>query len=88
MKWRKMNDAVDTDFHAGHFLRQLLQEQGHDVPWLAARTDSDTDALDLLLEQADMDAKLFVSLGLPLQPLFMQRVHESIFGKQPGEPVN
>ena len=82
MKRRKMNDAVDTDFHAGQFLRQLLQEQGHDVPWLAARTDSDTDALDLLLEQADMDAKLFVSLGLPLQPLFMQRVEEAIFGKR------
>ena len=82
MKRRKMNDAVDTGFHAGHFLRQLLQEQGHDVPWLAARTDSDTDALDLLLEQADMDAKLFVSLGLPLQPLFMQRVDEVIFGKR------
>lgn len=82
MKRRKMNYAVDTDFHAGQFLRQLLQEQGHDVPWLAARTDSDTDALDLLLEQADMDAKLFVSLGLPLQPLFMQRVDEVIFGKE------
>lgn len=82
MKRRKMNDAVDTDFHAGHFLRQLLQEQGHDVPWLAARTDSDTDTLDLLLEQADMDAKLFVSLGLPLQPLFMQRVDEVIFGSK------
>ena len=82
MKRRKMNDAVDTDFHAGQFLRQLLQEQGHDVPWLAARTDSDADALDLLLEQADMDAKLFVSLGLPLQPLFMQRVDEVIFGKE------
>lgn len=83
-----MNDAVDTDFHAGHFLRQLLQEQGHDVPWLAARTDSDSDALDLLLEQADMDAKLFVSLGLPLQPLFMQRVDEVIFGEQPEDVVN
>ena len=88
MKRRKMNDAVDTDFHAGQFLRQLLQEQGHDVPWLAARTDSDTDALDLLLEQADMDAKLFVSLGLPLQPLFMQRVDEVIFGEQPAEVAN
>ena len=88
MKRRKMNDAVDTDFHAGQFLRQLLQEQGHDVPWLAARTDSDTDALDLLLEQADMDAKLFVSLGLPLQPLFMQRVDEVIFGEQPAELAN
>ena len=85
-----MNQDVSrfSDFHAGHFLRALLQEQGHDVPWLAARTDSDTDALDLLLEQADMDAKLFVSLGLPLQPLFMQRVDEVIFGEQPDETVN
>lgn len=85
-----MNQYVGrfSDFHAGHFLRQLLLEQGHDVPWLAARTDSDTDALDLLLEQADMDAELFVRLGMPLQPLFMQRVHESIFGKQPTEVAN
>ena len=58
------------------------------MPWLAARTDSDTDALDLFLEQADMDAKLFVSLGLPLQPLFMQRVDEVIFGEQPAEVAN
>ena len=85
-----MNQYVGgfSDFHAGHFLRQLLQEQGHDVPWLAERTDSDADALDLLLEQADMDAKLFVSLGLPRQPLFMQRVDEVIFGKQPAEVAN
>ena len=77
-----MNQEVSrfTDFHAGHFLRALLQEQGHDVPWLAAHTDKDTDALDLLLEQANMDAKLFVSLGLPLEPLFMQRVDEMVMG--------
>lgn len=77
-----MNQYVGrfSDFHAGHFLRQLLQEQGHDVPWLAARTD--TDALDLLLEQADMDAKLFVRIGKPMEPLFMQRVDEMIFGSK------
>ena len=84
---RREFDAID-DFHAGHFLRSLLQEQGHDVPWLAERTNSDTEALDLLLEQPNMDAELFVRIGLPLQPLFMQRVEEAMFGKQPGEPVN
>ena len=85
-----MNQDVSrfSDFHAGHFLRALLQEQGRDVPWLAARTDRDTEAIDLLLEQANMDAKLFVSLGLPLEPLFMQRVDEVIFGEQPAEVAN
>lgn len=35
-----------------------------------------------------MDAELFVRLGKPMEPLFLQRVHESIFGKQPAETVN
>ena len=84
---RREFDAING-FHAGHFLRSLLQEQGHDVPWLAERTNSDTEALDLLLEQSNMDAELFVRIGLPLQPLFMQRVDEAIFGKQLDDAVN
>ena len=77
-----MNQYVDrfSDFHAGRFLRQLLQEQGHDVPWLAARTDSDTEALEILLEQPNMEAEIFVRLGMPMDPLFMQRVDVVIFG--------
>ena len=77
-----MNQYVDrfSDFHAGRFLRQLLQEQGHDVPWLAARTDSDTEALEILLEQPNMEAEIFVRLGMPMDPLFMQRVDEMVFG--------
>ena len=71
----------NEDFHAGHFLRDLLQEAGHDVAWLAARTDSDTEALESLLEQPNMDAELFVRLGMPMEPLFMRRVEEMIFGK-------
>ena len=26
--------------------------------------------------------------GKPMEPLFMQRVEEALFGKQPDEPVN
>ena len=79
-----MNQGISrySDFLNGDFLRQLLQEEGHDVSWLARCTNSDTEALDLLLEQPNMDGELFVRIGLPLQPLFMQRVHESIFGKK------
>lgn len=84
---RREFDAID-DFHAGHFLRDLLQEEGHDVSWLALHTGRDAAMLESLLEQPNMDAELFVRIGLPLQPLFMQRVDEALFGKQPDEPVN
>lgn len=72
----------DDDFHAGHFLRDILQETGHDVPWLAQRTGREMAFLESLLEQSNMDAELFVRIGMPMQPLFMQRVDEMIFGKQ------
>lgn len=85
-----MNQGISrySDFLNGDFLRQLLQEEGHDVSWLALHTGRDVAILESLLEQADMDAELFVRIGLPLQPLFMQRVEEAIFGKQPAEAVN
>lgn len=76
------------DFHAGNFLRDVLQEEGHDLDWLAASTRVPVEILDCILSQSNMDAELFVRLGKPLEPLFMQRVDEMVFGKQPGEPVN
>ena len=75
-------------FDAGLFLRQLLQEEGHDLAWLAASTKVPIEILDCILSQRNMDAELFVRLGLPLEPLFMQRVDEMIFGKQPIETMN
>ena len=72
-------------FHAGSFLRGLLQEQGHDAAWLAERTSHDVAFVEHLLEQPNMDAELFVRMGLPMDPLFMQRVHEMIFGTDPME---
>ena len=78
----------EDGFHAGHFLRDLLQEEGHDVAWLAMRTGRDEAALKKLLDQPNMDAELFVRLGLPLQPLFMQRMDALVLGQQPMEAEN
>ena len=75
-------DAAMGDFHAGHFLCNILQEEGHDLAWLAASTRVPVEILDCILSQSNMDAELFVRLGMPMQPLFMQRVHESIFGSK------
>jgi hypothetical protein len=77
-----------SDFHAGNFLRDILREEGHDLAWLAASTKVPVEILDCILSQSNMDAELFVRFGMPLQPLFMQRVEEAIFGKQPAEAVN
>lgn len=35
---RSVIDPND-DLHAGHFLCDVLQEKGHDVAWLALRTE-------------------------------------------------
>ena len=88
MKRRKMNDAVDTDFHAGHFLREVMRASGHDEVWLSIQTGMDQKALEALLNQSNMDARLFVEVGERMQPLFFQRGEEMIFGKRPDEPVN
>ena len=69
-------------FDAGLFLRQLLQEEGHDLAWLAANTRAPIEILDCILTQPNMDAELFVRLGKPMEPLFLQRVHEVIFGSK------
>lgn len=78
----------NVDFHAGRFLRDVLQEEGHDMSWLANRLNVLLKLLNCILEQPNMDAELFVRLGKPLEPLFLQRMHEVIFGKQPAEVVN
>ena len=75
----------EDDFHAGWFLRKTLDVSGHDVLWLAARVGMVQAELEALLAQPNMDAELFVRLGLSMEPLFMQRVDEMIFGTQPAE---
>ena len=85
-----MNSLMNCDsdfnrfakFHAGHFLRDLLQEEGHDMAWLASNIGVAPEILNCILEQRNMDAELFVRLGMPMEPLFMRRVHEVIFGKE------
>ncbi len=80
-----MNNEKDfnrfSEFHAGHFLRDLLQEEGHDTAWLANHTGCDASFVEALLEQPNMDAHLFIRMGKPLEPLFLQRMDEIIFEK-------
>ena len=88
MKNTCVRHDIGSDFHAGHFLRDLLHEQGHDTVWLAAQTGMDQKALETLLNQSNMDTRLFVEVGERMQPLFFQRVEEMIFGQQPMETIN
>ena len=77
-----------SDFHVGNFLRDILREEGHDLDWLADRLSIPPEILSCILTQPNMDAELFVRIGKPMEPLFMQRVDEVIFGKQPAKAVN
>ena len=67
------------DFHAGHFLQGCLQESGFDEAWLAQHTDSDVEAIEVLLTRRNMDAELFVRLGMPIGAVFWNRLHELLF---------
>ena len=71
----------NDDFHAGRFLRETLDGSGHDMAWLALRTGMTPAELEALLAQPNMDAELFVRTGMPMDPLFMRRVEEMVFGK-------
>ena len=46
----------NVDFHAGHFLCDVLHEVGHDVAWLAQHMGRDVVFLEDLLELPNMDA--------------------------------
>lgn len=67
-------------FHAGRFLCDVLQEEGHDKAWLADRLNIPPEILSCILTQPNMDAELFVRIGMPLEPLFFQRLDEDILG--------
>ena len=69
------------EFHAGRFLRETLDDSGHTLAWLAARTGMTHAELAALFAMPNMDAELFVRIGLPMGQIFKQRVHEMIFGK-------
>ena len=78
----KIQAASDDDnFHAGHFLHELLIDSGHDIKWLSSRMNMNANTLSELLEMPNMDAELFVRVGLNMKPLFDERIHEMVFGK-------
>ena len=73
------------DFHAGRFLQRCLQESGFDEAWLAQHTESDVEAIEVLFTKPNMDAELFVSMGMPMGAAFWEPLHASIFH---GEKVS
>ena len=44
------------EFHAGRFLQESLQESGHGVAWLAAKTGRTVPEIDALFAMPNMDA--------------------------------
>ena len=67
------------DFHAGRFLEECLRCSGFSVEWLAEKTNSDVTALEMLFAQPNMDAELFIDIGIPMGAVFFDRMHEEIF---------
>ncbi|GEM_PF-5419319 len=74
-----MNTATSTHFHAGQFLSAMLQSQGHDAQWLAAKTGTNENAVRQLLGRDNMDAALFVKMGEAFAPDFLQRLEAVMF---------
>lgn len=73
-------------FHAGRFLTQLLDGSGHDMEWLAGQIRVGIGELEALLCQPNMDAELFVRLGLPFGPVFFDKLDRLILhGNHPDE---
>ena len=77
-----------TNFHAGHFLREVLAISGHDVAWLAVQTGRQETEIERLFAQPHMDALLFVSIGNPLGKVFYDQIHEEIFGTSSTMPAS
>ena len=87
MNTTKKSTKGASDFHAGRFLSDVMHEAGHDTKWLASQARMDEDVLIDLLNQPNMEAELFVRMGIPLEPLFFQRVDEMVFGTHPARPM-
>ncbi|MBR5169775.1 MAG: hypothetical protein IKW85_04340 [Muribaculaceae bacterium] len=71
--------TVATRFHAGRFLSEMLEGQGHDVQWLAAKTGIGEEAVRQLLGRSNMDAALFVQMGEAVTSDFLQRLEAVMF---------
>ena len=76
---KKHTNSRFSAFHAGRFLQESLQESGHGVAWLAAKTGRTVPEIDALFAMPNMDAELFVRIGYPMGSFFFDRVHEAIF---------
>lgn len=79
------NSNRNEEFHAGRFLQESLQRSGFGIEWLAEKTDSDVEALEMLFTQPNMDSELFVKIGRPLGKAFFGFLEVTIFGRQHTE---
>lgn len=68
-----------SDFHAGHFLQECLRRSGFNVEWLASKTDRNVAQIEALFAQPNLDAELFVKIGMPMGNSFFDPLHEIIF---------
>ncbi|MBO6024498.1 MAG: hypothetical protein J6P83_06560 [Bacteroidales bacterium] len=78
---QKRQPHKDNILNAGKFLQDELAKSGHDVAWLAEQTGKDQAFLEDLFKQSNMDAELFVRMGLPFGDPFFESLHMAIFGK-------
>lgn len=78
-------DNTATCFHAGRFLSEMLEDQGRDVQWLAAKVGQDVASVNKVLGQANMDAERFVRYGQTISTDFFSHLETLIFAKQQNE---
>ncbi|MBO6023927.1 MAG: hypothetical protein J6P83_03640 [Bacteroidales bacterium] len=76
---RKSHPNKGDILNAGKFLQDELAKSGHDVAWLAEQTGKEQAFLEELFKQSNMDAELFVRMGLPLGDPFFASLHALIF---------
>lgn len=76
---RKSHPNKGAILNAGKFLQDELAKSGHDVAWLAEQTGREPAFLEDLFKQSNMDAELFVRMGLPLGDPFFASLHALIF---------
>ena len=76
---RKKQPYQSDILNAGKFLQDELAKSGHDVAWLAEQTGKDQAFLEDLFKQSNMDAEMFVRMGLPLGDPFFASLHALIF---------
>ena len=81
---QKSHSDNPSPFHAGQFLQAELAKSGRDVSWLAEQSGMAQEEMENLLQQSNMDAELFVSIGHNLGDGFFASLDALIFKDKPN----